>query len=222
MKVCTDACIFGAWYASKMETGHPDAKLGLDIGSGTGLLMLMMAQKSTAEIHGVEIGETCYQQLRRNLANSPWSQRLQAVNADVRNHAYAGKYDFIISNPPFYDNDLSSPHEAKQLAMHSKQLNLEELVSITADYLSPGGNAGILLPYHRAGRFEKFAALRGLYKSEALIIKQTPKHDWFRSIGIYSFSQTETVRTSELTIKDESGNYTPGFIDLLKPYYLHL
>jgi len=234
MKVCTDACILGAWYASKLLLRDGSAisdfagvKNILDIGSGTGLLMMMLAQNTKADIHGIEIESGCFQQMEKNINQNDWSSRITGYQGDARNYLFPIQYDFIISNPPFYENDLSPEKESKQLAMHSKALNLEELVAVVVKNLMTSGTAGIMLPFHRSSAFEILAAKKGLFKSEELKVRQTPKHNWFRSITSYSYSlsadsQLADVRVTELTIKDAAGNYTDEFRHLLGPYYLQL
>src|SRR5271154_3865208 len=105
MKVCTDSCILGAWSATRLH----DAKKILDIGSGTGLLPLMLAQYSHSEIDGIELDHESYKQAEENINESPWSDRLQIMEGDARYYPYKEKYDFIISNPPFFESDLQSP-----------------------------------------------------------------------------------------------------------------
>src|SRR6478752_1562135 len=96
MKVCTDSCLFGAW-ASDLANNK---KRILDIGAGTGLLMLMLAQTTSAIIEGIEIEYGCYEQLKTNLTSSPWHDRLHAIAGDATQYHFEEKYDFIISNPP--------------------------------------------------------------------------------------------------------------------------
>src|SRR4051812_24083842 len=98
MKVCTDSCLFGAWASAWAN----NKKRILDIGAGTGLLMLMLAQNSSAIIDGIEIEPGCYRQLSTNVTSSPWADRLHAIENDVRQFQFKEKYDFIISNPPFF------------------------------------------------------------------------------------------------------------------------
>lgn len=109
MKVCTDACMLGAWFANKISA-HSTI---LDIGSGTGLLMMMLAQKSKAAIQGIELDLPCFKQLEENISRSQWTERLKAFHGDVRTHSFAGKYDFIISNPPFLKT-ISHPKPKKK------------------------------------------------------------------------------------------------------------
>jgi len=218
MKVCTDACILGAWFAAKV----PDRSLILDIGSGTGLLMMMMAQKSNAEIHGIELDLSAYRQLKENIGQNSWKERLKAFPGDARSFVFPDKYDFIISNPPFFENDLLSDSHEEQIAKHSKQLTLDELVTIIDNNLQPYGGFGILLPFHRWEYFNKLALTKGFHLTEKLFLRQSPKHNYFRAILHYSRSKENFVPEFELMIQQEDAQYTPEFVELMKEYYLNL
>ena len=219
MKVCTDACILGAWFANKT----PAWSEVLDIGSGTGLLMLMLAQKHKGEISGIELDLDAYRQLRDNIDQSPWKQMLRAFPGDVRNFSFSNKFDFIISNPPFYEGDLPAATEAANLARHSRQLTLAELLAVIDANLSPQGSFGVLLPYHRTLWFEERAAsVHGFVLQEKLLIRQTPGHEFFRSILYFSRRRDGFIPASELTIRDERGMYTEDFARLMADYYLYL
>ncbi len=203
MKVCTDACILGAWYAARIEK----TTSVLDIGSGTGLLMMMLAQQCQAVIHGIEIEEPCFLQLRENIAAGKWAGRMETFYGDVRGYPFPLAYDFIISNPPFYDRDLASPDSSRQLAMHSSALRLDELAAAMAVHLSPGGSAGVLLPYHRAADFDLAATAAGLYATDRLLIRHTEKHQWFRVITTYA-----RVKPGSLSASLEESLSQPGLL----------
>ena len=218
MKVCTDACIFGAWFAKK--TISP--KNILDLGSGTGLLMLMLAQQHDADFLGIEIDANCFEQLKENLRNSKWSERLEARLGDVRDFRADLKFDFIISNPPFYENSLAASSASSNLARHSSHLKLEELLTAIDRNLSSAGSFAVLLPFHRSEEFEARAEKNKFHLMEKLLVKQSPRHDFFRSILHYSRSKGNTPVQEELVIQNEAGGYTDQFIELLNDYYLYL
>jgi tRNA1Val (adenine37-N6)-methyltransferase len=218
MKVCTDACILGAWFSSRAGR----YKNILDIGSGTGLQMLMLAQKTDGLIHGIEIDSSAFEQLKENLADSPWSHRLAAFRGDVRTFAFTQKYDFIISNPPFYENDLLSPSGGRQLAMHSSELTLQQLLAVIDSNLQSTGEFGLLLPHHRTAYFHTLASETGFYLKEKISVKQSPSHNPFRTIVWYSKARNPHPLESQLTIHDEQRHYTREFADLLRDYYLKL
>ncbi|HXB32483.1 MAG TPA: methyltransferase [Puia sp.] len=217
MKVCTDACILGAWFADKA----PAYARVLDIGSGTGLLMLMLAQKHKGEIRGIEIDLDAFHQLKENISQSPWRQLFKVYPGDVRSFSFPEKFDFIISNPPFFENDLPAASAAANLARHSKELTLSELLEAIDTNLSNTGSFGVLLPYHRTAWFEEEASTRyGFILKEKLLVRQTPRHDFFRSILHFSHTRDNFILTTELTIQDNDGAYTEDFTELLRDYYL--
>jgi len=218
MKVCTDARILGAWFAEKI----PSYSTVLDIGSGTGLLMLMLAQKNKALISGIEIDLPSYKQLKENIEQSPWKQRIYIYPGDVRQFAFPEKFDFIISNPPFFENDLPSKLETKNIAKHSKELSLNELMEVIDTNLDKSGSFGLLLPYHRTNYFEELALKHQFHLNEKLSIKQTAKHDFFRSILHFSRNKVQPMEDHILIIQGPDGKYSEEFTELLKDYYLKL
>lgn len=218
MKVCTDACILGAWFSEKT----PAYASVLDIGSGTGLLMLMLAQKHKGEIQGIELDLSAFKQLKENIGQSKWRDDLKVVPGDVRHYSFPHKFDFIITNPPFYERDLEADSVAKNLARHSKELTLAELLTAIEQNLSPAGSFGVLLPYHRASHFEGLAVSSGFYLRERLLVRQTPRHDLFRAVLHFSRNKENFVPETELIIHDEKGVYTEEFVELMQPYYLKL
>ncbi|MBS1975292.1 MAG: hypothetical protein JST13_13150, partial [Bacteroidetes bacterium] len=126
------------------------------------------------------------------------------------------------SNPPFFEGSLLSASGEKNIAKHSTALTLEELVNIFDDHLSASGSFGILLPFHRTGYFEKLAEKKSFYLKEKLFVKQTPKHDFFRSILHFSRKKEISPGTFDLAIHNESGQFTAEFAELMKDYYLYL
>ncbi len=213
MKVCTDACVFGAWVATKTNP----VKV-LDIGAGTGLLSLMIAQKTNAVIDAVEIDKNGFEQAQENFNASPWKNRLNVIYSPIQQFR-KDHYDLIISNPPFFSNDLKSPDQARNLALHSEALSLEELLSAVKKTISKNGQFAVLLPFHRGPYFEELIIRNQLFIIEKLVVNQTPRHRPFRVCYLISDSGVET-RNSTLTIKNEENKYTEPFTELLKDYYL--
>jgi len=218
MKVCTDACIFGAWFSHKI----PQNGLVLDIGAGTGLLMMMLAQRSQSEIHGFEIDPAAYSQCQENISQNDWQERLTVFQGDARDVQAPVKYDFIISNPPFFESDLHSASDQEKIAKHSTHLTLDELIRVIASNLKTDGSFGILLPYHRRDYFNKLATQQNFSLQEELIVKQSPRHTPFRSILHYTRPKHDFATTTELIIHKIDRVYTPEFVELLKDYYLYL
>lgn len=222
MKVCTDACIQGA-FAAERAGDFPKTGLHiLDIGTGTGLLTLMLAQKlPAASFDTIEINDDAYLQSKKNFAVSPWPGRIRTFKGDIRRHSFTKKFDLIICNPPFYEKGLKSLSAFRNQAMHATHLNPDDLLQALENNLSEKGHACIMYPVAEAESFIKKAALFHFYPLEILKVKQSPKHDPFRSIICFRKKQ-QSILSEELCIRDDNGNYTPAFISLLKPFYLHL
>lgn len=218
MKVCTDACLFGAWFADKIH----GKKSVLDIGAGTGLLSLMLAQKNEAIFHAIEINHPSFEQLEQNINASLWKNHITAMEGDATTFNFPMGYDFIITNPPFYEGDLLSPDNQKNFAKHHTGLTLLQLTEVIQRQLTKKGNFGILLPYHRTHEYIVIAEKCGFYLCEQLLVKQTAKHDFFRSILHFSRQRSGTLQTYILAIRDDHQHYTPEFTSLLKDYYLYL
>lgn len=218
LKVCTDACILGAYFASNTRS-HGRV---LDIGSGTGLLMLQLAQQHNGPIHGVELDPDAYGQARENIGQSKWNERLEVFHGDVRTFVFPHRYDFIITNPPFFEGDLTASSRSRNLAKHSEELTLAELLRAVDANLENSGSFGILLPYHRIATFEVLAEGHHFYVRERLLVKQTPRHDYFRVILHLSREKGLPAADSTLVIKEETGEYSADFVGLLKDYYLYL
>jgi tRNA1Val (adenine37-N6)-methyltransferase len=231
MKVCTDACLFGGWVAAKIRNPKSEIRNLLDIGTGTGLLALMYAQKNPpAIIDAVEIDEAAAQQAKENFQASPWKERLRVYNTSIQQflpERKAGKnpgtqqYDLIVANPPFFENDLKSDNTKRNVALHSAELSLEELLNAVNKNLKEDGSFAVLLAHHRTEQFINLALPHLFYPVEKILIKQTPKHNYFRTILLFTRRKVST-RLSEIIIQDEERKYTNVFAELLKDYYLSL
>ena len=222
MKVCTDACLFGAWVAKIIAVKKLQSKYILDIGAGTGLLSLMLAQQLTnSHIQAVEIEEAAAKQATDNFAASPWHNRLQLLNTSIQSLAATKQYNFIISNPPFFQNDLASNNEQRNVALHSHRLSLEELLTAIQKHLTAEGHFAVLLPFHRTAMFEALAINTGFYLQHKTLVQQTPTHAPFRSMLLCGKEQQPPEETN-IIIKNKEGKYSNEFVTLLKDYYLYL
>lgn len=220
MKVCTDACLFGAWTASEVRGTRYEVRTVLDIGTGTGLLSLMMAQQLDASIDAIELDKNAADQSLANFKESKWNDKLHLIQGDIRKLKIDRTYDLIISNPPFFENDLKSPDQQRNLALHSDQLKLDELLDSVNNLLNIDGQFAVLLPYHRKGSFLQLAKDKGFFPKTIVNVKQNLKHDHFRVMILLSRFEKE-VEESEISIRDDQ-NYSMQFIELLKDYYLKL
>lgn len=220
MKVTTDACLFGAWCAEKMN--HLSLNNILDIGTGTGLLSLMLAQKNThAIIDAVEIDTDAAQQAISNINISNFKNSITVYNTPIQNFESNKLYDFIISNPPFFENDLKSEKTNRNIALHSTTLDLKELINSIKCHLNSHGYFAILLPTHRVEYFKNLAFDFNLIFE--INVKQTEQHAVFRVILMYENLQNNILKQDEIFIKHKEANhYSSAFIQLLEPYYLNL
>ena len=219
MKVCTDACLFGAYIANELQP--LPVKNILDIGTGSGLLSLMLAQKTTATIDTVEIDTAAFTQAKENIAQSLYKEKIEIFNTDILKFTAHKKYDCIISNPPFFETDLKSADDKKNFAKHDTALTLAKLLQAIDKLLIADGFLAVLLPYRRSDYFEEEAEKLNFQLTKKILVKQTPKHNYFRTILTFSRNKSST-QLIELIIKNEDGNYSTDFIKLLKDYYLYL
>ncbi|HMO90012.1 MAG TPA: methyltransferase [Lacibacter sp.] len=221
MKVTTDACLFGAWVAEKVQREGLPVQRALDIGAGTGLLMLQLAQQSTAIIEGIEVDSGAYRQATENCLASPWAERLHLYHGDMREYPLPHTYDLILSNPPFYEQSLLSPDRSRNLALHDAGLRVEELSRVAAEWINPGGHLAVLLPHFRSGKWQETAATAGWFVREWVQVRPREGKPFFRSMCWMGREAVEAVK-QEIVIADAAGNYTTDFIRLLQPYYLYL
>lgn len=222
MKVCTDSCLFGS-LTSTLSKGEGVIRV-LDIGTGTGLLTLMYAQKNAnAIIDAVEIDASAAHQAKENFAASPWKERLTIYQGPIQqfNLSTPKAYDLIISNPPFFENDLKANNIRKNMALHNETLSLEELSIAIKNNLSDNGTCTVLLPHNRSLYFEQLMNNNQFHLNQKILIKQTPIHNYFRNILTFSKQKVELI-IIDIVIQDTDHNYTPIFTTLLKDYYLNL
>lgn len=218
MRVTTDACLFGAWVAENM----PESKQVLDIGGGTGLLSLMLVQKKPATVYAVEKDEATCTEMRDNFQSSPWANQLHALHENILHYQPGHTFDFIVTNPPFFEHSLKSPDPARNRVMHDTDLTIAILIQLIDKFTDKIGAFAILLPYERAGFFTSLAATHGFSLSYQSHVRQTPRHPYFRSMLLFNRKTEGSVTESTIVIKGEDGIYTAEFIQLLQPYYLFL
>ena len=224
LKVSTEACILGAW-----ATAPEGAARFLDVGTGTGLLALMLAQRHPqATIDAVDADETAVRQATKNAAASPFADRIRVFHqriqdffqSEIRNQKSAIAYDFIIANPPFYQNNLRSPDAARNAAKHAESLTFDDLLASVHRLLAPAGRFVVLLPPFETERFLRKAAESGLFLHRQLRVRHRSGGKLFRLVSELRFSETNAV-FEDLNIHAPEGDYSPEFVELLKPYYLN-
>lgn len=219
MKVCTDACVFGAW------ADYAGAARILDIGTGTGLLALMAAQRNLlARIDAVEIDAEAADQARENVRNSPFTHRIQVYHAAVQDFAPAYRYDSIIVNPPFFQRDLRSPDASVNRAHHAVTLDFSALLTALARLLDEDGRWHVLLPPAESDVLAELAAANGWTLDRELILSHADHHVPFRVMRTFSRKKTDekTLLSETLSIYESaSKTYTLAFRQLLQEFYLN-
>lgn len=225
MKVTTDGCLFGAWVAERlMKHEAGDGKL-LDIGTGTGLLSLMLAQKNPLlSIDAVELDKEAAQQANENVSCSPWKRNFNVIQADARKFSYSHQYNIIISNPPFYENELKGSDTKKNVAHHNEGLLLNELLTIIKNNLKADGRFFLLLPFKRDREVNDLLLEHKFDIEEVIFVRQSINHDFFRIMLSGHLNPDENTKTTfeEMSICHDKQQYTPEFIKLLRDYYLYL
>ena len=222
MKVCTDACLFGAW--AIQHNSLSTASSILDIGTGTGLLSLMTAQKNNmAYITAVEIEPNAAKEAGSNFTLSPWKNQLNVINSSIQEFALTNaQFDCIISNPPFFETDLPSPDTNKNLAAHSVALPWEEFAQVVSRLLSIDGSFFVIIPSLRAYTMQKNMEANGLQLIEETTVYNKEKQLPFRTFLMFkkgSEKATGIIRNT-IFIKKPDNEYTELFKSLLKDYYL--
>lgn len=214
LKISTEACILGAW-AHKFAKGKI-----LDIGTGCGLMACMLAQGNhEVSIDAIEIHPEVAILALENIQNSPFKNQIQVINSDIRSLSTNNRYDFIISNPPFFSNHLPATLKDKQIAIHDDELNFVDLIITIKNLLKPGGKFAVIYPKEVMDKFEKELGKNGLFVHQFLYIFSNPGAKLLRVICLGSTNK-EKIAIENLYIKDEKNEYTEAFKLLLNPYYL--
>ena len=220
MKIGTDGVLLGAW--TPLENNPFSI---LDIGTGTGIIALMLAQRSSAEqIDALEIDEEAYEQAVDNFENSPWSDRLFCFHAGLDEFVEEPEeeYDLIVSNPPFYTEDYKTENEQRDLARFADAMPFEDLIEAAALLLSENGIFSVIIPFKEE---EKFIALSNeyeLYPIKITRVKGTPTSEIKRSLLAFVRDENATFLTNELIIETARHIYTPEYIELTKDFYLKM
>jgi tRNA1Val (adenine37-N6)-methyltransferase len=220
MKIGTDGVLLGAWVPLE---NNPFSIL--DIGAGTGVVALMLAQRSHAEqIDALEIDEEAYEQSVDNFENSTWSDRLFCFHAglDEFMEEPEDEYDLIVSNPPFYTDDFKSATEQRDLARFADAMPFKDLIEAADLLLSENGIFAAIIPFKEEENFLALAAAFELYPLKITRVKGTPTTEIKRSLLAFSRIEKIDFSTDELIIETARHIYTPEYIELTKDFYLKM
>ena len=219
MKIGTDGVLLGAWTSVELNPFSV-----LDIGAGTGVLSLMIAQRSYAEnIEALEIDADAYEQCSENFENSPWADRLFCYHASLLEFVEEidDKFDLIICNPPFYSENYKTEDTSRDLARFNDAMPFEHLIFSVANLLSKEGLFSVVIPVKEERKFIELASKSGLFPNRILHIKGNPDSEIKRSLLEFSFTESAT-KTSQLVIETERHQYTEDYINLTKDFYLKM
>ncbi|WP_418508566.1 tRNA1(Val) (adenine(37)-N6)-methyltransferase [Corallibacter sp.] len=219
MKIGTDGVLLGAW--SSLE--HQPFSI-LDIGAGTGILSLMLAQRSQAEIiDAIEIDDEAYEQCVDNFEQSPWGDRLFCYHAslDEFTEEIEDTYDLIISNPPFYSENYKTDNQQRDLARFQDAMPFDHLLNSASKLLSENGVFSVVIPHQEEKHFIELASKVALHPNNILHVKGTPDSEIKRSLIDFSFKKS-TINISELIIETSRHNYTEAYKNLTKDFYLKM
>ena len=218
MKTGTDAILLGAW----AEPGKADSIL--EIGTGCGVISLMLAQKSEAHITAIDIDPDSIVQAESNFMTSPWRDRIKAMNISLQDLTSISekKYDLILTNPPFFIDFLKSPDERKNKAKHSSDLSRKDLIEGIVHLLNPDGNFLMILPGPESLRFFALAATSGLFVQQELKIRPKAGQPVNRILSRFGFQQVVQPKMAELIIRNSDNSFTGDYIAFTKDYHTGL
>lgn len=216
MKVGTDGVLLGAW--ANLETGN---KI-LDIGTGTGLIALMLAQRFTqATISAVELDDAAYYQAQENFSNSKFSNRLKITKSAIQDFNSDIQFDLIVSNPPFFINNERVELDARKTARQQETLTFDDLLLKSSLLLADNGIACYVIPTDLEDKFLQLAKDLNLYPSSIVHVRGNKEAEIKRSLIALKFNQQETI-FSELIIEKARHQYTEDYINLTKEFYLKM
>ncbi len=216
MKVGTDAVLLGSW------ANINNAKRILDIGTGCGVIALMLAQRTTEEvtIDAVEIEQEDARQATENVSQSPWAKKVSVHQKAIQEFHSKRQYDLIVSNPPFFIDSLLPPSRQRAHARHTKRLSYEELILHSIRLLNPNGKLAVIFPVEEGNRFKSIANKKGLHVIRQLAFhsrKDKPQERWLME---FSFEE-QHVKSELLTLYNSNHEWSDGYRKLTSEFYLN-
>ncbi|WP_321370709.1 methyltransferase [uncultured Draconibacterium sp.] len=217
MKVGIDGILLGAWADIR------NCSTILDIGTGTGLIALMLSQRSSAQITAIEIEKNAAQEAAENVVASPWKNRMQILNVSLQDFAAetSQQFDLIVSNPPFFQNSLKAGNESRSLARHTDSLPFPVLMKSTAGLLSKKGRCAFVLPIQTCEEIEILARENDLFLSRKTLVKPNEQKQANRVLVEIAKKEAAVIPDC-LTIYNSDGTYTDAFKILTNDFYLKL
>lgn len=215
MKIGTDAVLLGAWACVN------GAKRILDVGTGSGVIALMIAQRTTSDvvIEAIDIDRESVEEASANARSSPWSEKINIHRSSLQEFQSLTKFDLIISNPPFFQNSLLPPAPSRQQARHDEMLSFEDLIFHSTRLLQKAGQLSLILPFAEGRQFKTLAAERGLFlvRETAVFTKASkPQERWLLEFSLSTGKKT----TDKIILFEQRGTKTDAYRELTHPFYL--
>jgi len=214
MKVGTDGVFVGA------VANCAAAKTILDIGTGTGLIAIMMAQKSQAKVHAIDINENAVELAKYNVAKSPFSSRIVVHNTSLQSFHPEIKFDLIISNPPYFSTNVIAPDQNRATARHNLQLTIAELVTNIRRLLSESGRAVVIFPVAESVEYEKLCVESGLFVNSKVMVSAFKDSEPIRIISEVSNCKTETEIVFLAIENEKRHDFTEEYKRMTADFYL--
>ena len=213
-KVGTDGVLLGA------TANTEGAGRVLDVGSGTGLIAIMLAQRCNALITAIEPDRESYMQCMENVMHCPWKDRITVENTSIQEFRSSGTFDLIVSNPPYFSNSLKNPDPRKSASRHSDSLSDDDLLEYCSALLSVNGRLQVIMPYNEGKLLVTRAEKYNLFCNELISIKPLPSGETIRQIITLSHASTEITESSLTIGTGIRHHYTEEYISLTRDFYL--
>jgi tRNA1Val (adenine37-N6)-methyltransferase len=218
MKVGTDGVLLGAWINVEGAVSI------VDVGTGSGLIAIMIAQRCDAMIDAVEIDAGACSQARENAAACPWNKRITIYHDSIQHYTgiTAPHYQIVVSNPPYFRNSLKPASTSRTQARHDTALNYGSLLRCASQLLAPEGRLAVIIPAEAITKFTEQAYFHGLHPVRQTMIRPRPDTDYSRCLAEFSGNRNHPVDNHELIIRGQDGKeFTDGYRLLTKAYYLN-
>lgn len=216
MKVGTDGCLLGAWFSTE------NSRRVLDIGAGTGLISIMAAQRCEARVTGVEIDSTAARKAAENVKNSPWSERVEIINTDLRYFESKEPFDTIVSNPPYFTNSLKCDNKQRTLARHNDSLSPALFFTKAKELLTPDGKVSLILPTDTLDEWKNEAIIKGFTATRITHVQTTPRKAPKRTLIELRQTACGTQKKETLILEESPGVYSQEARALLRDFYLKI
>jgi tRNA1Val (adenine37-N6)-methyltransferase len=216
-KIGTDGVLLGAWVDVK------NVRTILDIGTGTGVIALMLAQRTAPDVRidAVEIEAGDAVQARENVLKSPWPEKIRVIHTAVQSFRAEMKYDLIVSNPPFFINSWKPPHDKRSQARHTQQLPFEDLIKSAGQFLADSGKLAIILPYQEAVHFTELANRSKLFPHRVLEFRSRA-HKPIERLLVEFGTQGKQLVKDELVLHGDGDEWSAGYMEMTREFYLKI